>query len=272
MSPQTGRSSLTLIQKYGVRGFLILSTIQRTPMFPRSTACSRYPDGRSGAMRRRNESGIVETTPSAEWSRPEARTPRTRESSRWNLSIGLAVNPPTLRGDGFDQRLHERVRTAFEKTQPLLEGAVSGAREPVNAAPDPGGGDGIGLVRELLAKERLPHHSIRFLPRPLEEPIARGNVLELLPLGPALRGEHVEPVAQARGRGERRESEKRERVAEGVQPLVAEDRHPRSTPAEPLREPEAIEPAEVDSIAAAEEVAELLGVDGAEIQQPCEDR
>ena len=191
--------------------------------------------------------------------------PRVREVEPFDGA--RAMNPSALRDDGFHQSIDERVRTSVEKTQPLLENAVSGAREPVNAAPDPGGGDCIGLVGELLAKKRLPHHSIGLLPSPLEQPVARGNVLELLPLGPALRGKHVEPVAEARGEGERREPEKRKRVAEGVR------RSSRKTAIDVRRQRSRFESPRRSSqrkyswSAAAKEVIELLDPDGAEIER-----
>ncbi len=173
---------------------------------------------------------------------------------------------PALAFDRRNQSFDERVRASLEKPQPFLEEAAPRARETVNAAPYPRGRNTIRLVRELLSEERLPHDAIGFFARPLEEPLPRGNVLELLPLRPALRLQHVKPVAHAGRQRQRREAEERERIAERVETLVAEDRHSRPAPAEALRESETLKPAEIDAIGAAEEVIELLGAHGAEIE------
>ena len=192
------------------------------------------PPAGPGRAARRSGVGTVQITASAGWKPPPAvSTPVTRPSSVCGSARAGSprrIAPPRA-SIASHERLHQRLRAALDVAELLLQQRAARAADALDARPDPGGRDVVGVFVEFQVEQRPPEPVVDRLAAPALDPVLAEHVLQRSPVVAPRRDEHQRAVAELLEQARVRKAQQRDRIAPGVQRAVDEVAHRGRPPA-----------------------------------------
>ena len=165
-----------------------------------------------------------------------------------------------------DQRVHQRLGAAFDIAELFLHQRLARGADALEARPDPGRRDVVGVFEELEPEQRRPHLFVDGSAAPARDPVLGRDVLQAPPVVAPGREEHHGAVAQLLDQRELRKAEQRNRIAPGVELAVEEIAHRGRHPAHPVAEPELGQQVKRRLIRLADEMVVALDRQPAEIE------